>query len=256
MSEFPVIRGRKVRLDANGLVCLTDIWNAAGKPKNQAPPQWGRYPTTIKLKVALLEKLNMGKSHGSAKISVSSVYYAKGGEGGGTFADVRLALSYAETLNAKLALEVKEVFLRYKAADPTLADDVLARATPEANEWAGKRAIGRAVRHRYTDTLQAHGVAGIGYAQCTDAQYEALFDKRAKDLKKERGLTKSGALRDAMETVELVYIAAAEQLASDRIADELCQGNRECKDASGKSASFIREAIERDKADRKKRRIL
>lgn len=169
---------------------------------------------------------------------------------------MRFALAYAEYLNGDLAMEVREVFLRYKAADPALADEMLARATPQANEWAGKRAIGRAVRHRFTDTLQAHGVAGIGYAQCTDAQYVALFDKRAKDLKKERGLTKSGALRDAMETVELVYIAAAEQLASDRIMEEVCQGNSECRDASGRSATFIREAIDRDKADRRKRRIL
>lgn len=253
MTEFPVIRNHRIRMDANGLVSLTDIWIAAGKPKNQAPPQWGRYAATIRLKVALIEKLNMGKTHGSKKITVSSVYYAKGGEGGGTFADMRLALSYAESLNAKLALEVKEVFLRYKAADPTLADDVLSRATPEANEWAGKRALGRSVRRRYTDTLQAHGVAGIGYAQCTDAQYVALFDKKAKALKEERGLTNSGTLRDKMETKELVYIAAAEQLASDRIEDEKCQGNRECREASSKSAGFIREAIERDKADRQRR---
>lgn len=255
MAEFPVIRNQRIRMDANGLVSLTDIWVAAGKPRNQAPPQWGRYPTTIKLKIALLEKMNMGKSHGSGKISVSSIYYAKGGEGGGTFADVRLALSYAEALSAKLALEVKEVFLRYKAADPALADDILQRATPDANEWAGKRAIGRAVRRRFTDTLQAHGVTGYGYAQCTDVQYVAIFDRGAKALKQERGLAPAGALRDAMETSELVYIAAAEQLASDRIEDEKSRGNRECREASAKSAGFIREAIDRDKADRRKRLV-
>lgn len=59
------------------------------------------------------------------------------GAAGGTFADVRLALAYAEYLNPDLAMEVREIVLRDKAAYPTLADDILQRATPEANEGAG-----------------------------------------------------------------------------------------------------------------------
>ncbi|MGU3496319.1 KilA-N domain-containing protein [Xanthobacteraceae bacterium A53D] len=255
IQNFPSVRGRAVRVDANGLVCLNDIWTASGFSKNQQPADWTRLPSTSKLIEALLTR-NTGKSRLWEKKEYATVLYQKRGQGGGTFADVRLALSYAEYLNPKLALEVKEVFLRYKAADPKLADDVLERATPEANEWAARRAIGRVVRRRFTDTLQAHGVHGFGYAQCTDAQYKALFDMKAKELKKERELSSGAALRDRMETVDLVYLAAAEQLASERIAEEVCQGNRECREASGKSASFIREAIERDKADRHKRRII
>lgn len=167
--------------------------------------------------------------------------------------DVRLALAYAEYLNPKLGLEVREVFLRYKAGDPTLADEVLERASPEANEWAARRAIGRAERRRFTDTLRDHGVTGPGYGMATNAQYVALFGKTAKQIKAERDISASAALRDKLETSELVYIAAAEHLGGDRIREEECRGNRECSKAAERSASFIREAIERDKADRKRR---
>ena len=46
---------------------------------------------------------------------------------------------------------------------------------------------------------------------------------------------------------------AAEVLATGRINEENCMGNKECSEATGKSAGFIRQAIEADKADRKKR---
>lgn len=254
MSEFPVLRGRSIRVDENGLVCLSDIWSAAGFSVNQKPAQWWRLPSTPKLAIALLEK--MGKSHRSGNFSIKSVYYTKTGRGGAAFAHPVLAVSYAEYLSAKLSLEVKEVFLRYKAADPTLADEILARATPEANEWAGKRALGRVVRRRFTDVLKAHGVKNAGFGQCTNVQYIALFDRNAQTLKMERGVTASGSLRDSMETRELVTVAFAEQLASSRIEEEVCQGNKECAEASSKSAKFVREAIERDKADRQRRRIV
>jgi hypothetical protein len=64
--------------------------------------------------LALIDRI-VAQNHNSRKISVKSIYYSKGAAG--TYADPRLALAYAEYLSPKLALEVKEVFLRYKAAE-------------------------------------------------------------------------------------------------------------------------------------------
>jgi hypothetical protein len=185
---------------------------------------------------------------------MKSIIYVSRGAGRGTFADVRLALAYAEFLNAELALEVKEVFLRYKAADPTLADDILTRSTPEANEWAGARALGRSVRNQYTKTLQDHGAQGQDYAQCTNALYGALFDKSADQLKRAKGVpAKGGNLRNAMTTSELAFVMAGETLSSERINEEECRNGVECFVATSKSARFIRQAIEADRNDRKGR---
>ena len=115
------------------------------------------------------------------------------------------------------------------------------------------RALSRAKRNKYTETLQAHGVEGFGYAQCTDETYKTLFGAPAKMLKTQRGLPDKSNLRDTMPTDELVYVIAAEVLASDRITDEQSDGNRECRIATGRSAGNIRRAIEEDRADRQKR---
>lgn len=251
-SNFPAIRGRIIRLDENGLVCLNDIHSAAGYSKNQKPNDWRRLPFVTKLEFAVLERIT-GKSRNWTKDEMRSAIYAKTGQAGGTFADVRLALAYAEYLNPVLALEVREVFLRYKAGDVTLADEVLQKASPKDNEWAGTRALGRSTRAGYTATLQQHGVTKpVDYAICTNETYKGLFDKTAKQLKADKDVTKGG-LRDAMSTKELAFVMAAEQLSVERIEEEECAGREECRQATGKSASFIRQAIEADRKDRRGR---
>lgn len=252
-SSNPItIRGRVIQEDANGLWSLTDIWHLARSPAKRAPRDYRSSERGKKFTHAILKR-NARKFGVKGRIDENSVIYAKHGRGGGTFADLRIAIDYAAYLNPSLAAEITEVWIRYKNGDPTLADEILQRAGPEANEWAGKRAMGRAVRLHFTDVLKAHGVEKSGYGQCTNAQYNVLFDSSAEDMKAARGVAKSGSLRDALDTKDLVTIAFAEQLASSRIEEEECRGNRECRDASAKSAQFVREAIERDKADRQRR---
>lgn len=166
-----VLRGRSVRFDENGLACLNDIWKAAGFSKNRKPSDWSRLPTTLRKMERVLE-LVTGKSRDYNGDDMRKVMRVVRGRDAATYADVRLALDYAEYLSPKLAIEVKEVFLRYKAGDATLADEVLQRASAEDNEWAAKRAIGRAVRIQFTDTLKARGVPlPQHYAICTNTTY-------------------------------------------------------------------------------------
>lgn len=246
-SSFPVIRGRAIRVDEIGRVCLNDIHRAAGFSVHQGPAQWQRLPFVTQMMVALLKR-NVGKSHKS-KISMNTIICAKRGANAGTYADMRLALAYAEYLSADLAIEVKEVFLRYKAADPTLADDIMERASPDANEWVGKRALARAGRGPFTATLQRHGVRLPGeYARCTNAVYMGLFSKTARQLKAAKHVKSN--LRDAMDSVELTFVAAGEALARERIEQINCQNAVACEAATLRSTSFLRAAIEADRRDR------
>lgn len=246
-QQFPVLRGRTIRVDEDGLVCLNDIHKAGGFSVNQTPAHWQQLPHVTKMMVTMLDR-TVGRSHNS-KISMKSIITSKRGANGGTYADPVLALAYAEYLSAPLAIQVKEVFLRYKAADPTLADDVLERASPEANEWAGKRALARAGRRPFTDTLQRHGVsAPLEYARCTDAVYIGLFRKNARQLKQAKRA--SSNLRDAMDGVELTFVAAGEALARERIEQTKCKGAVECEAATLRSTSFLRDALEAERRDR------
>jgi hypothetical protein len=246
-STFPVLRGRAIHVDDDGFVSLNDIWKVAGFSVRQKPADWKALATTARLIIALLDQ-NAGKT-GIKNYNPNSVIRTKKGKGGGTYAAVHLAVKYAEYLSPRLALEVADVFLRYKGGDATLADEVLERASPEANEWAGKRALARAGRPPFTACLQRHGVRlPLEYARCTNAVYIGLFRKTAKQLKAAKGVTSN--LRDAMDAVELTFVAAGEALARERIEQTNCDGAVACEVATLRSTGFLREALEAERRDR------
>lgn len=243
------IRNKAIRVDENGLVCLTDIWATARSPNNQKPADWWRINSTQKLAMALLDRI-MGNAHNSGKTRFKSIYYSRGA--GGTYAHAILACAYSGYLSPKLEVEVRSTWLRFRSGDATLADEILSKATPAANEWAGVRALGRFARHRYTETLKNHGVSrGKDFGICTNETYLALFDAKAKDLKKSKGA--KGSLRDAMDVSELSYVMASESLASERINDLNDRGPVQCWLSTRTSALFIREAINKDRASRQKK---
>jgi KilA-N domain len=249
-----VIRGRKIAVDEHNRVRLNDIHSAGGFSTNQLPTDWVALVGTTKFIATVAEKRS-GKSGHLSKSDVLSVYCVKKGRGGGIWVDPIIALAYAKYLSPTLHYEVNEVFLRHKAGDAALADETLKRASPEANEWAGVRALGRAKRNELTQTLSAHQVKlPVEYAQVTNETYKALLGKTAKELKEEKGLKQTANLRDAMPTSELVYLMASEQLAKERIEDEDSQGVGECSVAASKSAGFIRRAIQADRANRIKKK--
>jgi hypothetical protein len=246
-----IIRGRDIRFDENGLACLSDIWRAAGYSKTQQPAQWARLPGTLR-KIERVLELVVGKSHNYDKADMHRVYRTY--RGVGTYADIRLALDYAEYLNPKLAIEVKEVFLRYKAGDASLADEVLQRASADDNIWAANRALVRAGRLIYTQELKERGVVEPKhYAICTDTTYRNLFGKSAKELKAAQGLPANANLRDKLPSKDLAFLAASEALAVERMEEEESQGFTECERATGKAATSIHNAIEGDRRDRQKR---
>jgi hypothetical protein len=253
--DFLTVRGRKVRIDEKGRVCLNDIHKAGGFTKHQKPSDWGALTTTISL-TAYTAKKTSGNSGHLSKEQIISVYCVRKGRNGGFWVHPNLAIAYAKYLSPALHYEVNNVFLSFKSGDATLADETLQRASPEDNEWAGVRALSRNKRNQYTSTLQDHGVAGYGFAQCTDAAYLKLFDAPAKALKTHKNLPAAANLRDNLDTNDLVMVMATEVLATGRINEQDSHGNIECREATRRSAGFIRQAIDADKADRRKERLV
>lgn len=249
MSNEIKIRGRSVRIDENGLVNLGDIWSASGYRKNQRPHDWLRLEVTKRLVQAALSRIT-GKSRNWTKTEFRSVYYTRIGAGGGTFADPRIALSYAEYLNADLALEVKEVYLRFSSNPVTFADEILAQASAEANAWAGARALSRASRKEFTDTLKRHDVTSIGIGRATNGIYQGLFRTTAAGLKTQMGLSPKANPRDHMPTKDLMFTGAAEALAKEDIEESNHRGDESCWRASKDAGDAIREAVEKFRGTR------
>jgi hypothetical protein len=251
-SRTIVIRGHRIFEDVYGHIRLDDLWHAAKANESKSPAKW-RLSRMAQALIIELEKKVQISSLKENKPVPPSIYARRGRSSTGTYAHPILAAAYAGYLSPKLELEVREVWLRYRAGDATLADEILQRASAEENRWAGARALSRSQRVFYTDTLKAHYVNGRGYMDCTEAVYVKLLGGRSFQLREARGLAPKENVRNNLTIAELSYVMAAEALAAERIEEELRLGNDECVDASSRSASAIREAIETDRKNRQAR---
>lgn len=248
-TKVMLFKSTRIRVDNDGRVCLNDIHKAAGFSKNQQPHDWLRGPSATREITALLARIT-GKSRNWTKSEIKSAYYTKTGQAGGTWAHENLALGYAAYLSPALAVEIRDVFLRYRRGDESLVDEIRSRR-PANDDRDLHRQIGKGVRKRYTAALEGHGVTmPIEYARCTNAAYKELFGGTAKQLRQRRGLPEKANIRDNMSLAELAYTMASEALASERIEHQNSQGFLQCHDATKKASSAIRGAIEADRQAR------
>lgn len=252
MTEMKVMlfKQSRIRVDDKGLVCLNDIHRAAGFSKNQTPSDWMRLDSYLKEYVVLLKR-NTGKSRLWTKDEIKSIVYTKRGADGGTWAHENLALGYASYLSPALAVEIRDVFLRFKKGDETLHEEIRENKRRRDEAFEKSREIGKRVRRTYTDTLKQRGVkAGVEYANCTNELYKHLLGGTAKELKVSKKLHPKASLRDHMSLSELAYTMASEALAVERIEDQDANGYSACKTETRIAATTIRGAIESDRKNR------
>lgn len=249
MTQDIIIRGVSIEEDANGHWNLNDIWALAKSPRGKAPKHWRGNKAVLRLTETLQKKVTSGYLLQKKRI-IPVIYSSRGRGNEGTYAHPILAAAYAGYLSPKLEIETREIWLRYRSGDATLADEILQRATPEANEWAAVRALGRSVRNDFTATLQDHGVEGGGFGRITNAVYESLYNKRKSQLAFDRGIPATSNLRNAMNKDELVSVMFAEMLSRQRIDAEGSRGNIECETATRVSSRSVRTTIASNSAPR------
>lgn len=240
------LRGVTIKEDVNGCICLTDLWHLVGDPSSKATTFWRRLPTTGELIEALRD--NLRKSQGIGKIEEKSVIYSKGGKGGGTYAHPILALAYAEYLNADLAVDVKNTYLRVRQGDITLVDEVLAKAEA-ARHHNEVRDMSKEVRKKYGDTLTAHGAGGPAIGYCTDAIYEVLLGGTAKQIIASRNLPAKTNVRNTLPTGELLQTLNTEYLSAERIEGLNIHGKEPCAEASRQVARFVKDVFQKVRED-------
>lgn len=233
-SPTLILGGTPVRTNDTGLVSLTDIYAAAeregcadGKRK---PGDWAREAGADFIDF-IAENLNTRKS---------GIYLTKRGKhGGGTFAHKQIALAYAKYLSPALHAQVNDTFLRAKAGDVTLADEIADKATPEQQDWLAKRVAGKAARGQFTSTLQAHGVVGKGFADCTNAIYRPILGGKKSEICAQRGLSRRTNLRDTMDLEQLTRTALAEIVARKTIERFNVRGNDRCASECSRAAERV-----------------
>lgn len=201
-----VLRGNRITGDDRGNVCLNDLYEVSGRPINLDPSQWARHKRTKALKGALDDRI-MCATHRSAKDVSESTYYSVGrGRSARTFAHPVLALEYAESLNPQIGLEVKEIFLRYRADDISLANDILDRIAEQVQEDEFRLRNRDEMTVRNTELAQQGAKAGcknLDYAELHNSGYRGLYaGLEAADIHRLKKLTKSQKILDHMCAAE------------------------------------------------------
>lgn len=246
-----IIGGTPIRTNADQLVSLTDIYQAAtaeGIAEGKLEPrQWAMPPRAKKSGTSGKVSVSGGPGWdfietvaGALNRDAATIYRAvRGKHGGGTFAHWQIALAYAKYLSPQLHMQVNEVYARFKAGDVTLADEIADKATPEQQDWLAKRVAGKAARGMFTSTLQAHGVTGRGFADCTNAIYRPILGGKKSEICAQRGLRKSTNLRDVMDLEQLTRTALAEIVARKSIERFNVRGNDRCAFECGRAAERV-----------------
>ena len=240
--------GHPLKTNEAGLVSLTDLYQAAcqqGLADGKLEPKgWAQAPRAKKSGSTGKVSVSGGPGHDfiafvaeNLKVDAAHVYKAqRGRHGGGSFAHWQIALAYAKYLSPALHMQVNEVYARYKAGDVTLAAEIADKAKPADAVWLARRVQSTVARNTLTSTLQAHGVTGKGYADCTNAIYKHVLGGKKSEVCAREGWRKSTNLRDKMDVTQLTMTAMAELVAQKRIDVKNQRGNQACADSCDHAA--------------------
>jgi hypothetical protein len=200
------LRGQRITSDEHGNICLNDLYELAGRPENLQASQWARHKRTIALKGALVDRI-VCNTHKPTKEIEKSVHYVAGRGGKAkTFAHPVLALEYAESLNPALGVEIKDVFLRYRANDISLANEIFDRIAEQVQEDEFRLRNREEMTLRNTELAKQGARAGcthFDYAELHNSGYRGLYDGlQATDIHRVKKLTKSQKILDHMNAAE------------------------------------------------------
>lgn len=205
-SALPTLRGARVREDDHRNVCLNDLYELAGRPDNLQASQWMRHKRTVALKEALDDLIVCNTHRPRIEVDKSTYYVSGRGPKSLTFAHPVLALEYAESLNPRLGVEVKEIFLRYRSADIDLANDILVRIVEQVREDEMRVHIREEITVRNGELAsegKKAGCRGWQYAELHNAGYRGLYNGLDDDgIHRLKNLTRNQKILDYMPPPE------------------------------------------------------
>ena len=246
MEDDPVLtlRQHTITTDKLGNVCLNDMWAAAGRPENKRPVDWKRGKRVAALEDALLKRM-VEILHRSIKQLSGTTYYIVGrGTKAKTFAHPVLAIDYAEFLDPAIGVEVREVFLRYKSNDVSLAVEIMGAMTSQA-EYDSERV-------KLRDLVIEHNKQSVGVAKDAGVKnFEAyngaglfgLYQMTRAQLLRHKGLPADANHLDHANHEELAanYFKATQAIA--KIKREGIVGQKAAETAHAAVAAVTRDAI-------------
>ncbi len=205
-GALPELRGERIAEDEHGNICLNDLWRLAGEPKSGRPYDWRRGARAKALEHALQDRITENFRNSPKSKAVSIVYVHGRGMKARTFAHPVLALDYAEYLEPALGVEVREIFLRYRANDVGLANDILDRIADKVREDELRVHVREEMTARNRELVgQARkaGCQGWEYAELHNSGYRGLYNGLDENgIHALKRLTKNQRILDHMTAAE------------------------------------------------------
>ena len=231
-----------VMFNDNKLVCLNDMWRAAGCPVGKEPQPWLQQDQTQGFVAHILtthKKRNMGVTH---------VLKSMRGRGGGTFAHWQIGLAYAKYLSHEFHAHANNAFKEWaeEKADPSLKMDRAIAAYAKqgkAATWIDKRQLGKEERKRFASTVFDHNGDAWTVAEGTRSISLKVIGQTPREIKLARAGSEKAKTRDQLSEIELTRIRFAEFEASNLIQARAADGHSECvaacRDAGAAVANLV-----------------
>lgn len=217
------------------LVSLNDIYALAGSPPNKDPRKWKETEEAKQLIDRLAKNLNVAKN---------VIYKASRGRySTGSWGHKLLAVEYSGYLSPDLRLKINDTFLRVQSGDTSVIEETLDRQSPDQQKRTLTRMQGKITRNLHTATLQAHGVHGAGFAQCTNATYQPLLGGTASEIREKHGLAKTANVREVLSQVQLASLIFSEALSTEDIEVNGIFGNKPCATACLNASTRVARAF-------------
>jgi hypothetical protein len=221
----------EIKADANGHFGLTKIWQASKTPASKRPAQYLRTDSANEFIESRAEILSVQKC---------TLTSTKKGKHGGVWADIQVALAYAQWIDPVFHQVVNEAYLTWHEEERD-TDLKVSRAVSTykkrglSDEAVAERLAGMFPRKTLCDALQEQGCTKGGdvwtgpYHVITNLCYETVTGlKTAQSIKARRSATKGQSARDCLTPRELGKVAFLESEIAYEIRERNAQGNDEC----------------------------
>ncbi len=239
------VRGISVATDDAGNVCLNDLWKLGGSPGNKRARDWYRGKRARALEAALQERI-VENFHKPAKEAAGTTYYTDGRGGGAkTYAHPVLALDFAEYLDPSIGVEVRNIFLRFKANDVSLAEEIFG-AFEEQSDYDSERVKLRALvkQHNKLSAGAAKGAEVKQFGAYNGAGLQGLYGGMTKaQVLKHKELPPDAHHLDHAGHEELAanYFKATQAFA--KLKREGIKGQEAAEEAHREVGAVVRETI-------------
>jgi hypothetical protein len=230
----------QVLSDALRMVNLTQMYEAAGRPKHKEPWRWRRNPVAASFIKTTASALNLG---------ISEVLRTTSGRGGQTWAHWQVALAYAKYLSDDFHRFVNDAFMEWveEELDPELKVNHAIRIwkrDKKSGAWIQIRLMTVAARNDLTACLKAHECVKTPhcnpYADAARLVSWIVLGDLPRGIRKARGIKRN--TRDGLTFSELVDVLHAEDLARTMIQANDSKGNEACLGQVDRASRLTRQA--------------